>query len=130
MTRKETESMLRYILSMYPNVKMTEQQFAYSVNVWSEEFKSDSCESVAAAFRLARAESPNWIPSVPKIQNAIRQIEATVKVKSKEQEFKDSHCGYSKDEWDAIIEWENSQEGAAKLVEYRKRLNEIIGEES
>jgi hypothetical protein len=130
MTRKETESMLRYMLSMYPNVKMTEQQLAYSVNVWAEEFKSDSCESVAAAFRLARAESPDWMPTVPKIQNAIRQIASTVRVKSKEQEFKDSHCGYSKEEWDKIIAWENSPEGAAKLVEYRKRLNEITGEES
>lgn len=133
MNKQETESLLRYMMSMYPNVRMTDQQFAFNVQMWAKEFENDSCETVGAAFRIARSESPDWMPSIPKIQNAMRAIadekESTLRLnpKLKEQEFMDSHCGKTESEWKALREWEESSEGRKKIDSYKLRLSRLLG---
>lgn len=127
MTRQETESLLRYMMCMYPNVKMSEQQFNSLVTIWAAEFENDSCDSVGAGLRIARLESPKWMPNLPEIRNAMRSISARICQKSEEQEFKDSHCGRTKQEWESFEKWEQSEERNEKIDSYRNRLSKVFG---
>ena len=127
MTFEETEMLLRYLLQLYPNVKMTEQQIKSNVVVWAREFKNDSKEDVASAVKIARIESPDWMPSIPKLQHALRMNALTIKRKSKDQEFKDTHCGKSFTEWSELCGWEASTDGSIKLKSYKKRLQQLVG---
>lgn len=126
MTSNEVESLLRYMLIMYPSVKMTNQQFSDTVRIWTSEFSDEECQIVGEAFRIARAESPDWIPSIPRIQKAIHVLKSKLDVKSKEQEFADSHCGKSEEEWKRLIEWERSKDGAEKINQFKSRLKSIF----
>lgn len=127
MTKSETETLLRYIIGLYPNVKMTEQEFNDSVNIWYNEFKNDPCKNVMRAFRAARIASPDWMPSVPKIQSALKSFSSIIKEKSPEQEFMDRHCGKTKDEWEEMTRWEKSSDGKEAIKSYRNRISELLG---
>lgn len=130
MTKQETESLLRYMMCMYPNDKMcklSEQEFAERVQMWSVEFANDSCASVGAAFRLARLESPVWMPTLPEIKDAMRTISARIVRKSDEQEFKDSHCGKTPHEWESLVAWENSPEYETTILSLKDKLARIFG---
>lgn len=126
MTKTETEILLRYMMTMYPNVRMTEQQFEYSVKIWAAEFEKYSKEMVAEAFKVARSESPDWMPSVPKIQKAIDGITSSKRTKSKEQEYMDSHCGKTPEEWAQMESWEQSQEGRDKIRRFQEEFARLI----
>lgn len=128
MTRQETESLIRYMMCMYPNVKMSEQQFNSLVTIWAAEFENDSCDSVGAGLRIARLESPKWMPNLPEIRNAMRSISARICRKSDDQEFKDSHCGRTRQEWESLEKWEQSEEHNEKIDSYRNRLSKVFGE--
>ena len=127
MTSDDASMVLRYALSNYPNVKMNDEMFSQSVATWQREFNDKSKEIVIAGFRQARIESPDFLPSIPKIHAAIRTIEARIKQKDPEVEFRDSHCGKSKEEWQRLKDWESSREGSEKIRQYKRRLLEIFG---
>lgn len=127
MTKDDASIVLRYALSNYPNAKMNDETFSQSVATWQREFNDKSKEIVIAGFKQARIESPDFLPSIPKIQAAIRMIEMRAKQKSPEDEFRDSHCGKSKEEWQQMKEWESSREGSEKIRQYKQRLFELIG---
>lgn len=128
MTRQETESLLRYMLSMYPNTKISEQQFQNMVVIWTSEFKNETPKAVTDAFRAARVEYPDWMPTLPKIQHTLNAQAARVCAKSPEQEFKDSHCGKTQEEWKRMIDWEQSADGASKIKSYKEQFIKLIGE--
>lgn len=127
MTIDETELLIRYMLTLYPNKKVNEQEFRELVNNWHNEFKNEPREIVVAGFKDARAEDPRFMPSVPMILNSIQAVRAKFRVKSKEQEFRDSHCGKSETEWSEMVAWENSTDGSCKLALYKERLNKLFG---
>lgn len=127
MTKDESVTILRYALNNYPGVKMNDETFSQTAATWYREFNDKTKEIVIAGFQQARIESPDFLPSIPKIQAAIRMIEMRAKQKSPEDEFRDSHCGKSKEEWQQMKEWESSREGAEKIRQYKRRLLEIFG---
>lgn len=125
MTRNDTELLLKYMISMYPNVKMSEQQFSAMVTIWANELSNESKESVVSAFRSARLSNPDWMPTLPKILETI-SLSSMSKRKSPEIEFKDSHCGKSQDEWEKMVDWENSPDGMEKLKSYKEAFKKLI----
>lgn len=127
MTKDDASMVLRYALSNYPNTKMNDETFSQSVVIWQREFCDKSKEMVIAGFKQARIESPDFLPSIPKIQSAIRMLEMRAKQKSPEDEFRDSHCGKSKEEWQQMKEWESSREGSEKILQYKRHLLDIFG---
>lgn len=127
MTKDDASMVLRYALSNYPNTKMNDEVFSQSVLIWQREFNDESKEMVIAGFKLARIESPDFLPSIPKIQAAVRMIEARIKQKDPEVEFRDSHCGKTKEEWQQLENWESSREGSEKILQYKKHLLDIFG---
>lgn len=112
---------------IYPSFRLTDEQLIKYAEIWSAEFKDDSCELVSEGFRIARMESPAWMPSVPSIQAAIRSIISQAKPKSKDEEFKDAHCGKTQEEWVSLKSWEKSKDGAEKIKAYKQRLAELVG---
>lgn len=131
MKANEAEMLIRYAMMLYPSFKQTEQQISKTSIAWANEFCDEPKEVVAEAFRFARLDSPDWMPSVPQIQTAINTIKTALKVKSKEQEFKDSHCGKSQSEWEDYNNWKKSETGKEKLDMFKARLKAIVtGDES
>lgn len=126
MNRNEAETLIRYAMVLYPSFRPSEQQMNSIIGAWTAEFLNEPKEIVAEAFKLARIESPSWMPSVPQIQSAITSIRMTLRVKSKEQEFKDSHCGKSQSEWAEYDKWEKSEQGKEKLNAFRAKLRELV----
>ena len=127
MTKDDASMVLRYALSNYPNARMDDEMFSQSVVIWQREFNDKSKEMVIAGFKQARIESPDFLPSIPKIQAAVRMIEMRARQKSPEDEFRDSHCGKTKEEWQQLENWESSIEGAEKILQYKRRLFELFG---
>lgn len=127
MTKDDASMVLRYALSNYPNTKMNDETFSQSVVIWQREFNDKTKEMVLAGFKQARIESPDFLPSIPKIQAAIRTIETRIKQKDPEIEFRDSHCGKTKEEWQQMKEWESSREGSEKILQYKRHLLDIFG---
>jgi hypothetical protein len=128
MTAEETEKFLRYALSMYPNVKMTNQQFGTFVKIWTKEFKDNPRDVVAKAFRQAQSETPDWMPTIPKVKHTMQTIAAQVRTKSPEQEFRDSHCGKTPEEWEQMMSWKQSPEGAQKIQFYKAQFESILNQ--
>jgi hypothetical protein len=126
MTKDESVMLLHYALDNYPGVKMNDETFNQTVDTWQREFNDKTKEIVISGFQQARIESPDFLPSIPKIQAAIRMIEMRAKQKSPEDEFRDSHCGKSKEEWQQMKEWESSREGAEKIRQYKQRLSKLF----
>lgn len=127
MTIDDTSVLLKYLLSLYPNVRMDATKFNDTLRIWTREFADDDKEDVGAAVREMTVVSPDWMPNVPQIKAQMREIASRMKIKTKEEEFRDTHAGKSKEEWDAMIAWERSPEGIVKLRAYRQRLKEIMG---
>lgn len=127
MTAIEAKRLLEYAVSLYPSAKMTDAQFNKAVTIWAAEFQSETCERVMDAFKLARYESPDWMPSVPKIQAALRTLETQARPKSEDEEFRDGHAGKSQSEWEAYNDWASSKSGKAKIEQYKKRLKQLTG---
>jgi hypothetical protein len=127
MTTNEVEIMLKYLMTMYPSAKFSEQQFQTTLSIWIKEFKDEKRDEVVKALRNARLESPDWMPSLSRIQKALQLIKSSISLKSPEMEFKDTHCGKTVDEWRALTTWLNSQEGEKKIESYRQRFNNLFG---
>jgi hypothetical protein len=123
----ESVMLLHYALDNYPGVKMNDETFFQTAETWQHEFNDKTKEMVIAGFQQARLGSPEYLPSIPKILAAIRMIEMRTKQKSPEDEFRDSHCGKSREEWQQMTEWESSREGSEKIRQYKRRLLEIFG---
>ena len=127
MSQDDSVMIIRYAMSIYPSMRWTDDQINQNAVVWSNEFSANTREQVIEAFKIARTESPDWLPSIPRIQSAIKFLESQLKQKSDEDEFRDAHCGKSEAEWKALTAWESSKEGASKLKEYKQRLLQIAG---
>lgn len=130
MTQADSAAILRYANSIYPSARMTEAQIIQDSAIWANEFADNTREQVFEGFKVARLDSPDWMPSVTKIQAAIRQIElaAEMKKRMKTQDdlFRESHCGKSPEEWKQMRDWESSPEGSQKVKQYKKRLRELL----
>lgn len=131
MTKDDSVMLIKYALSNYPATKMSEETILQTALIWHKEFIADSKEQVIEAFKLARIESPDFIPSVPKIQAAIRTLAAQTamnkRLKTSDDLFRESHCGKSPEEWKRMCDWESSPEGAQKVKHYKQRLLELLG---
>lgn len=130
MTQSESMSMLRYAMTIYPSTRWSEEQLKQSSLIWASEFADKACDLVAAAFKLARKDSPDWLPSVPRIQEAIEKIEYETKMKAVKEieDYKASHCGKTKEEWEAMRAWETSRDGSLKILEYKRRFSKLLSE--
>lgn len=126
MTKEESETIIRYAMMIYPSLRLTEQQISNSASVWSCEFESETKDTVIQAFKLARSESPDWPPSIPRVQLALSTIKSVLKKKTSEQEFRDSHCGKSENEWRAYLDWQESDDGRSKIEQFKQRLRQIV----
>lgn len=124
MTIEETEAFLRWATSLYPNVKWTTEQFAFNVKSWHKEFEKQPKAIVWRAFGIAQEKNPDWMPTTPRIKKAIESI--TPRSKTPEQEFKDSHCGKTREEWDKLCAWEKSKEGAQRIRSYKEQFNQLF----
>lgn len=131
MTQADSAAILRYANTIYPSARMTEAQILQDSIIWANEFANNTREQVFEGFKAARLESPDWMPSVPKIQAAIRQIELAAemnkRLKTSDDLFRESHCGKSPEEWKRMCDWEASPEGAQKVKRYKQRLLELLG---
>lgn len=125
MTKEETESLFRYAMNVYPYAPRRDQE--YSLQIWFEEFKDEDREEAFRAFRDAMTESPEWMPTIPKIKLLIRQNRERIKQLSPDEEFRLSHHGKSEAEWKAMVEWERSPDGIRKLRAYKEQLQSILG---
>lgn len=132
MTQADSALIIRYAMAIYPSMRMTEDQIVQTSKIWSNEFANNTREQVIEGFKEARMESPDWMPSVSRIQAAIgklaEQSEMKKRMKTPEDLFRDSHCGKSPEEWKRMKEWELSTDGSGKIKRYRKRLAELLAE--
>lgn len=132
MTQADSALIIRYAMAIYPSMRMTEDQIVQTSKIWSNEFANNTREQVIEGFKEARMESPDWMPSVSRIQAAISKLaaqsEMQKRMKTPEDLFRDSHCGKSPEEWKRMKEWEASPDGSAKIKFYRKRLAELLAE--
>ena len=126
MNLSDATSLIRYAMMVYPSLRLTEQQIACTANVWCSEFADEPREIVQQAFKLARQESPDWLPSIPRVQLAVSTIKSVLKKKTSEQEFRDSHCGKSENEWRACLDWQESDDGRSKIEQFKQRLKQIV----
>lgn len=126
MTKEESKSLVEYIRSLYPGQRITEGELKKTIDSFANEFSEVSCKKVLDAFYVAKEEYPGIMPSAPMLQKAMRTIDSRIGFKSEEQEFIDTHCGKTREEWARMVAWEKSPEGSAKIVEYKKRLAQII----
>ena len=126
MTRREAEEFLLYATQVYPSARF--QDIAYAAQVWSTELRDESREDVLAAFRIASTESQDWMPTAARIKAIARQNAEQTRRRTPDAEFRDAHGGRSREEWDALIAWEQSADGIAKLHAYRERLARILDE--
>lgn len=126
MTIDDTSLLLKYLLSLYPNVRMDGQKFKDTLQVWANEFATDNKEAVGAAVREMTMLSPEWMPNPPQIKAQMREIASRMRVKTPEEDFMDSHGGKTKEEWDAMVAWERSPEGIVKLRAYKQRLRDFV----
>lgn len=131
MTQADSAAILRYANSIYPSARMTEAQIIQDSAIWANEFADNTREQVFEGFKVARLDSPDWMPSVTKIQAAIKRLalesEMKKRLKTQDDLFRESHCGKSPEEWKRMIEWESSPEGSQKVKLYKQRLLELIG---
>lgn len=127
MTKAEAATLIRYMLTMYPTVRMTDVQIDAMAHNWSLELAGVPCKMAGEAFRVARSKSPAWMPTLPMIQAAICAIEARARPKTPEEEFRDAHCGKSQAEWAAYEQWASSEEGRAAITQYKARLKALVG---
>jgi hypothetical protein len=107
---------------------MTEDELQQAAIIWSKEFAHNTKEQVIEAFKIARENSPVWMPAIPAIQDAIISINMRLKRKSDEEEFRDKHCGKSESEWREYKKWEQSPEGKERIMSYKRRLAEILND--
>ena len=128
MTKEDSAIILRYAMSIYPSLRMTEDELQQAAIIWSKEFAHNTKEQVIEAFKIARENSPVWMPAIPAIQDAIVSINMRLKRKSDEEEFKDKHCGKSESEWREYKKWEQSPEGKERIMSYKRRLAEILND--
>lgn len=128
MTKEDSTIILKYAMSIYPSLRMTEEELQQAAIVWSKEFAHNTKEQVIEAFKIARENSPVWMPAIPAIQDAIISINMRLKRKSDEEEFRDKHCGKSESEWREYKKWEQSPEGKERIMSYKRRLAEILND--
>lgn len=127
MNTTESEKLIRYAMRIYPSFKLDDQQIIENARLWSYEFISEEYALVCEAFRLAMEGSPTWMPTIPEVKCAIKRIYEKPKPKTEEELFMDSHCGKTRQQWESIMAWEKSEDGARKVLEYKQRLNQILG---
>lgn len=128
MTRNETMALITFGLSMYPATFVTRELIANMVDVWDSELRDVTASDAMEAFRMTARVMPNGFPSLPKIMETLASIRANRR--DPEKEFRDSHGGKSREEWEAMISWENSEEGKRKLAWYHERIREIFQKKS
>lgn len=128
MTLEETKRFFNYAMLNYPGCRLSDDFLNNVIKLWAYEFKTVSFERMIEAFKYARSESPQWMPTLPQIQNAITAIDSQRRVKTEDQEFRDTHGGKSKQEWEDYQVWSKSEDGIKKIDAYRARLKEIIGD--
>lgn len=126
MTKEDSAIILRYAMSIYPSLRMTEDELQQAAIIWSKEFANNTKEQVIEAFKIARENSPKWMPPIPLIQDAITSINMRLKTKNPQEEFKDKHCGKSEAEWSAYKKWEQSPEGKERIAQYKLKLAQIL----
>lgn len=126
MTRDEARKFIEYANTIYPSARMTDEQIIKTSSMWFMEFQSVPLEKVSEAFHMAQIESPNWLPSIPMVNNQLMRISSSTRQKSDEQEFRDSHCGKSRQEWEAMTSWEQSEEGKRMIDSFRQKINALI----
>lgn len=120
----ETKQFLEYAMSIYPSARMSESLLDKTAKIWAAELSDEPLRRVIEAFKVARAESPDWMPTLPKIQAA---LDTLPRKKTQDEEFRDSHCGKTRAEWEQYEEWANSDSGRHKIEQYKARLRNILG---
>lgn len=131
MTLQETESIIRFILSSYNTFNLSQEKVADMIKLWQHEFSATPREIVIKGLRKAMAKSPAWIPPIPLVRDSMNEEpdprDAMIpKEKSAMQEYKDKHCGKTKEEWSLMLQWEQSDEGKSKIASYHERLVKLI----
>lgn len=124
MTRQDARALLSYAVALYPGSWMTGQQVDVFCGVWAAEFADYDAEDVIAAFKTASRLSPDRFPSAPKVHEVLES--SRMNVPTPEQEFRNLHCGKSREEWESMKRWQESEEGQRRLAEYRDRVKKLF----
>lgn len=128
MNRKEAQALVTMGMAMYPATYAPPSQLEYMISIWADGLKDVPASDAIEAFRATAKCTPDRFPSLPKVQET---LDAMMRNRpDPEREFRDMHGGKSREEWERQAAWENSEEGKAKLAEYKRRLREIIGKKS
>lgn len=127
MTQNEIIELLQYANSVYPATRMTHEQITQTAFIWGQDLQKHSAKKVGEAFKYATRSSPDKMPSLPRILNAIDEIDMIPKPKSPEQEFRDTHCGKDPEEWERDEAWRNSEEGKKKIAWYYEQFDKLFG---
>lgn len=124
MTRSETMALITLGLSMYPATYVTKELVANMVEVWNNELREVTASDATEAFRATARVTPNGFPSLPKVMETLASIRANRR--DPEKEFRDAHGGKSREEWQAMLDAENSEEGKKKMAERRRQVEELF----
>lgn len=127
MTSEETKRLFNYAMMNYPSFRRSDAELDNLIKLWTSEFINVPFKKMIEAFRYARTESPEWMPTLPMVQRALVEIDAQNKSKNPEQEFKDSHGGKTREEWEQYQAWIKSEGYKQRNEEYRKRIKAIFG---
>lgn len=126
MTKQEAIKVIQFVNFLYPRQKFGDSQMEKTSVFLASQFPNDDVEDVIEAFRDASEYSPDWIPTIPRVQVSLRNIRAA-RPKTPEQSFRDSHAGKSREEWEAYERWAASESGKEKIAKYKARLKQILG---
>lgn len=126
MTQSEIFDLLKFASSIYPAQKMDESEMTRVSNTWHSMLEPYSSEKVMEAFKYAMMESTKYIPSLPEILKAIDEVAMIPKLKSPEQQFRDTHCGRDPEEWERVEAWRNSEEGKKKIAWYHEQFQKLF----
>lgn len=153
MNELEVTQFYRQMQVMFRNYtpKFTE---ADDIKVLSILFGDDTQKEVfgALAVAISEANSNNFAPNFAEIKRIVsvrkakeradrqfrethsglsedewNEIESKRKAeREKKENFKRDHCGKSEEEWNALIAWEQSPDGVAKIKGYQQRIMNAV----
>ena len=123
MNREETQALIMTGLAMYPATYATTSQIANMVSIWAGELADVPAKDAREAFMATARCTPDRFPSLPRVQETLEAMRRNRP--DPEKVFRDMHGGKSREEWDAMIAFENSEEGKRVRAMRQKQFEEM-----
>lgn len=123
MNRKEAQALVTMGMAMYPATYAPPAQLEYMISIWADGLKDVPAPDAIEAFRATAKCTPDRFPSLPKVQETLDAMRRNRP--DPEKEFRDMHGGKSREEWDAMIAFENSEEGKRVRAMRQRQFEEM-----